>query len=44
MVNRKTYFWRTYAGAEIDLVEETSNQLLAFEITYRKVRSKAPKA
>jgi hypothetical protein len=44
MVNRKTYFWRTYAGAEIDLEEETGNQLLAFEIKYRKARSIAPKA
>lgn len=39
-----TFFWRTYSGAEIDIVEETGNSLVAFEIKYKKPRLKAPKA
>jgi len=40
----KSYFWRNYAGAELDIVEETNNQLTAFEIKHKKTRLKAPKA
>ncbi len=40
----KSYFWRNYAGAELDIVEETNNKLTAFEIKYKKPRLKAPKA
>lgn len=35
------YFWRTYDGAEIDLVEEYNGQLTTFEFKWnikRKVR------
>jgi len=39
-----TYFWRTYSGAELDFVEEKNNELTAFEIKYKKPRTKAPKA
>ena len=39
-----TYFWRTYTGTELDYIEETGNNLDAFEIKYRKSNSKAPKA
>lgn len=30
------YFWRTYDGAEVDLVEERSGKLFAFEFKFRK--------
>jgi len=40
----KSYFWRNYAGAELDIVEEINNDLTAFEIKYKKPRLKAPKA
>jgi predicted AAA+ superfamily ATPase len=39
-----TYFWRTYAGAELDYVEETGGQLLGFEFKYKPKKVKAPKA
>ncbi|MBU2650152.1 MAG: ATP-binding protein [Bacteroidetes bacterium] len=40
--NRYTreYFWRTYDGAEIDLVEETSGKLKAFEFKFGLKRKK----
>lgn len=40
----RTFFWRTYDGAEIDLVEEENGKLSAFEIKWQKPRRKAPKA
>ncbi len=40
----KSYFWRNYAGAELDIVEKTDDKLTAFEIKYKKARKKAPKA
>ncbi len=39
-----SYFWRNYAGVELDMVEEINNELTAFEIKYKKPRLKAPKA
>jgi len=39
-----TYFWRNYAGVELDIVEEKNGELKAFEIKYKKARRKAPKA
>ena len=39
-----SYFWRNYAGVELDMVEEINNGLTAFEIKYKKPRLKAPKA
>lgn len=41
--DRKSYFWRTYTGAEIDMIEETEGKLLAFEIKYNSKTVKAPK-
>jgi predicted AAA+ superfamily ATPase len=37
-----SYFWRNYAGAELDIVEETNNKLSAIKIKYKKPRLKAP--
>lgn len=39
-----SFFWRNYAGAELDIVEEINSKLTAFEIKYKKARLKAPKA
>lgn len=38
----KTYFWRTYAGTEIDYIEELNEGLRAYEIKYTKASSRAP--
>jgi len=39
-----SYFWRTYDGQEIDLVEERSGKLYGFEIKWSpKAKSKIPK-
>ena len=40
----KLYFWRTYGGQEIDLVEEKEGKLFASEIKWNKVIKSAPKA
>ncbi len=37
------YFWRTYDQQEIDLIEETSGMLTAFEVKWKKQKSKPPK-
>lgn len=37
------YFWRTYDQQEIDLIEEASGKLLAFEVKWNKVRKYPPK-
>ncbi len=39
-----SYFWRTYSGAELDYIEESSDGIKAFEIKFGKARKKAPKA
>ena len=36
------YFWKTYDGAEIDLVEEKQGNICAYEIKYSKIRNKPP--
>lgn len=36
------YFWRTYGGAEIDLVEERGGKLLAFEYKWGTKRPRLP--
>jgi len=41
MVNQ--YFWRTYDGAEVDLVEEYDGKLFGFEFKWGKERT-APKS
>ena len=38
------YFWRTYDGQEVDLVEEKEGKLFGYEIKWAKARKKAPKA
>ncbi len=38
------YFWRTYDQQEIDLIEETSGELKAFEIKWKKQKPKPPKS
>jgi len=41
---RPVYFWRTYDGAEVDLVREQAGKLRGYEIKWGKSRKKAPKA
>lgn len=37
------YFWRTYSGAEIDLVEKQNTDLAAFEFKWQDKKFKTPK-
>ena len=37
------YFWRTYWGSEIDLVEQSASELIGFEIKFGTKRVKPPK-
>jgi len=39
-----SYFWRTYSGVELDLVEEKDGQLHGFEFKWGKKRKKQTKA
>jgi uncharacterized protein len=39
----KSYFWRTYTGAELDYIEESSGQLCGFEFKWSKKAPKPPK-
>ena len=41
---KNLYFWRTYDGQEIDLVEESEGKLYGYEIKWNKARKNAPKA
>lgn len=34
LMHGSSYFWRTYDGKEIDLVEERDNKLMAFEMKW----------
>ena len=36
-----SYFWRTYSGAELDLIEEKDGQLHGFEFKMKSKRVKA---
>jgi hypothetical protein len=38
----RTYFWRTYDGSEVDLVEEREGRLFGYEIKYKKNTSTIP--
>lgn len=38
----KHYFWRTYSGQEIDLVEETNGEIAAFEFKWGQRMPKVP--
>lgn len=40
----KFYFWRTYNGTEIDLIEEIDGTPYPYEIKWNKPRTSAPKA
>jgi len=37
------YFWRTFTGAELDLVEELDGEITAYEIKYNKEKISPPK-
>jgi predicted AAA+ superfamily ATPase len=37
-----SYFWRTYAGTELDYIEERNQELFAYEIKNTKPKFKAP--
>ena len=37
------YFWRTYEGQEVDLVEETGGELIGWEIKLKRKNRKQPK-
>lgn len=37
-----SYFWRTYSGAELDYLEETSGQLLGYEFKWGSKRGRVP--
>ena len=41
--DKRSYFWRTYTGAEIDMIEEADGKLFAFEIKYNNKTAKTPK-
>ena len=38
------YFWRTYDGAEIDLIEQRQEKIYAYEIKYNKIKKNPPKS
>ncbi|HCY76690.1 MAG TPA: ATPase [Ignavibacteriales bacterium] len=38
------YFWRTYDGQEIDLIEERDGKLFAYELKWDKIKSSPPQA
>lgn len=42
--DRSFYFWRTYDGQEIDLIEASENKLSAFEFKWGSKVQKAPRA
>lgn len=41
-IHANFYFWRTYTGAEIDLIEEYAGKLTAYEFKYGTKTSKVP--
>jgi len=43
-INVKSYFWRTYRGAEIDYIEEGEDKLIGYEIKIEKNKVRVPKA
>jgi predicted AAA+ superfamily ATPase len=42
LVNR--YFWRTYSGTEIDLVEEIDGKLMGYEFKWGNRKVRTPKS
>lgn len=43
-LNVRSYFWRTYSGAEIDYIEEGENGLIGYEIKMEKNKIRIPQA
>lgn len=43
-LGKEFYFWRTYSGQEIDLIEESSNTLSAFEVKWGDKQPAVPSA
>jgi len=39
----KTFFWRTYTGAELDYIEESNGKLSGYEIKYSKIKKNPPR-
>lgn len=42
--NVNFYFWRTYAGQEIDLIEEQNGTISAFEMKWNEKQARCPQA
>ena len=42
-VGANTFFWRTWGGQEIDLLEEREGRLFAYEFKYKESKTKPPK-
>jgi predicted AAA+ superfamily ATPase len=38
----RSYFWRTYTGAELDYVEESNGDLHGYKIKWQKTKSRIP--
>ena len=41
-IHGKVWFWRTYSGAELDLVEQRDGKFFGFEIKWKKSKSRPP--
>ncbi|OGK37330.1 hypothetical protein A3F03_04425 [Candidatus Roizmanbacteria bacterium RIFCSPHIGHO2_12_FULL_41_11] len=42
-IGANIFFWRTWGGQEIDLLEEREGSLFAYEFKYKKTKTKLPK-
>lgn len=42
-ISANTFFWRTWGGQEIDLLEEREGGLFGYEFKYKKSKAKTPK-
>lgn len=42
-ISANTFFWRTWGGQEIDLIEEREGKLFAYEFKYKERKVKMPK-
>lgn len=40
----RSFFWRTYTGAELDYVEEKNDTLSGYEIKWKKIKNKIPQS
>jgi uncharacterized protein len=41
-IHGKTWFWRTYSGAELDLIEQRDGKLFGFELKWKDRKRKPP--